>query len=388
MKANPGGYISPNEVIGRDELIRELWDTLENQSVVLSSVRRIGKTSIIKKMAEECPKGRLAIYHDVEGLETPLEFAELVFKDVHEYLSLRKKLAEKTLSLLKDLGKMEIGGTIKFPETLDRHWRDLLISTIDDLMKQKEEQQIIFLWDEVPLMLYKFKKDLGEKTAMDLLDTLRYLRQTHNNLRMVFTGSVGIHNVISELKKSGYANSPINDMKVTDVDVLSHEYAEELALSILESEGIRCDDPKTIADAIITSVDRFPFYIHLLIDRLKNKKEVVDEENVNAIVDSCLTSPLDEWQIHHYVDRIRTYYDPDEAIVALLILDILAKNKKPLNFHELFNLLKSEMISKDKEKIRYILTLLERDHYIKRDENKKYCFYFSMIERWWYIHRG
>ena len=73
MKANPGGYIPPEDVIGRDELIQRLWRILERQSLVLCSERRMGKTSIIKKMIAEAPKDKfLPIYRDLEGVKTPL----------------------------------------------------------------------------------------------------------------------------------------------------------------------------------------------------------------------------------------------------------------------------------------------------------------------------
>jgi len=68
MKANPGGQISPSEIIGRDALIQRLWRILERQSLVLSAERRIGKTCIVKKMREEAPQDKLPIYHDLEGL--------------------------------------------------------------------------------------------------------------------------------------------------------------------------------------------------------------------------------------------------------------------------------------------------------------------------------
>lgn len=50
MRANPGGQLAPENVVGRDRLIAKLWDILTQQSVVLTSERRIGKTQIIRKM--------------------------------------------------------------------------------------------------------------------------------------------------------------------------------------------------------------------------------------------------------------------------------------------------------------------------------------------------
>ena len=86
MKTNPGGQIPPSEVMGRDELIRRLWRILDRQSLVLSPERRMGKTCVVQKMVAEAPQDKLPIYHDLEGIRTPLEFVETVFHDVEGYL--------------------------------------------------------------------------------------------------------------------------------------------------------------------------------------------------------------------------------------------------------------------------------------------------------------
>ena len=50
MKANPGGFIAPENVIGRDDFIAQLWQVLAQQSVILLAERRIGKSSILNKI--------------------------------------------------------------------------------------------------------------------------------------------------------------------------------------------------------------------------------------------------------------------------------------------------------------------------------------------------
>lgn len=72
MKANPGGQVAPSEVIGRDELIQSLWEILEQQSLILSAERRMGKTCVIKKMQAEASLDKLPIYHDLEKVRSPL----------------------------------------------------------------------------------------------------------------------------------------------------------------------------------------------------------------------------------------------------------------------------------------------------------------------------
>src|SRR4028119_1860205 len=147
MKANPGGKIAPAEVIGRGELISGLWERLEQQSLILSAERRMGKTSVIQKMCAEPRSNKLPIYHDLEFVRSPLEFVETVFKDVEEYLTGFNRNAKKTRALLTQLGGTEFSG-FKLPEIAAPHWKALLTQTIADLV-ENQEPTIIFFWDEV-----------------------------------------------------------------------------------------------------------------------------------------------------------------------------------------------------------------------------------------------
>lgn len=220
MKANPGGQIAPGDVIGRDALIEQLWHIVERQSLILIAERRMGKTSILRKMVAEAPAGKLPVYRDLESVRTPLEFVQLVFDDVGEYLSRSGRTANRVQRILTQLGGAEIGGILKIPPVAAPHWKTLLPSVIEDLMEQ-QDRMVILLWDEVPLMLHNIKQRDGANAAMEILDLLRSLRQEHPGLRMVFTGSIGLHSVITSLRKLGYANAPTNDMHTVDVPPLS-----------------------------------------------------------------------------------------------------------------------------------------------------------------------
>ncbi len=91
MRANPGGILAPEDVVGRDHLIEHLWRVLDAQSVVLTSERRVGKTSVIRKMVGASEPGRLCFLRDVEGFRSPSEFIEGIYADVEPILSKRGK---------------------------------------------------------------------------------------------------------------------------------------------------------------------------------------------------------------------------------------------------------------------------------------------------------
>ena len=386
MKANPGGMIAPADVIGRDKVVLRLWDVLKRQSVLLTAERRMGKTCLIKKMEAESPPDVLSVYRDLEGLRTPLEFAEDVFQTVREYLSKRKKTAIRTQKILGSLGGGGAAG-FRFPENLAAHWKVLLTSMFLDLAEH-QDSYVVFFWDELPLMLQNIAVGAGEDQATELLDTLRQLRQTHDKLRMVFAGSIGLHNVLSKFKQTGYANAPVNDMLQEDLPPLAPPDAADLAARLLDSEDI-CDDPLDPTPAAIAeAVDCVPYYIHHVVDQMKRRSIACSPDAVAELVTSCLVEAQDPWELQHYLDRVSTYYDPEDRPTVLALLDALAGQEESLAFDGLFNLLASAIETDDRENARDLLVRLQRDHYVSLDAGGTYRFTYPMIKRWWCIHRG
>lgn len=103
MKPNPGGQLAADEVLGRDRLITRLWQVLERQSLILTAERRMGKTSVIKKMTAQPLTQMLVKFRDLEGLRTPLEFVEAVLQDVQQNLSSKERAMGGVHALLKEL---------------------------------------------------------------------------------------------------------------------------------------------------------------------------------------------------------------------------------------------------------------------------------------------
>lgn len=387
MKANPGGQIPPSEVIGRDELVRRLWRILDRQSLVLTAERRIGKTCVVTKMISEAPHDKLPVYHDLENVRTPMEFVEITFRDVEGYLGRLQRKAARARMWLAHLTGMEIGELIKFPDAIASHWKTLLVKIIEDLIEH-QDCPVVFFWDELPLMLDNMRKNDGERTAMEVLDTLRSLRQMNSDLRMVFTGSIGLHSVITSLRRAGYANDPTNDMYTEEVPPLSPHYGDELAYRLIEGENIQAEDLQATAHAIAEGVDYIPFFAHHVVDQMARRGGAVNVEIVRDIIDSSLVDPLDRWHLRYYCERINTYYADDERPFAFNLLDILSTADHPLAFNDLFDLLKSHLATEDVETARRVLTLLQRDHYIIQESSGAFRFRFSLIKRSWRFQRG
>ena len=124
QKANPGGQIDLANVVGRDHLIETIWDILDQQSVIMTAERRIGKTTVIRKMQAEPRAEWVPVLQDLEQYHSADEFAISVYKAIEKHMKLWQKSMDRARSLLSSLGPMEIGGLVKLPEGSQEHWKE------------------------------------------------------------------------------------------------------------------------------------------------------------------------------------------------------------------------------------------------------------------------
>ena len=395
MKANPGGQIDSADIIGRDAVITELWERLAQQSIVLTAERRMGKTTIIKQMVKEHGLEVFPVYRDLEKVVSPAEFVSNVLTDISNYQKGIKWVEGLFEKFTKNFAGWQIGNIIKIPESSTDRWKEILENAIEYVMKhplfvddwedRQKGKQIIFFWDELPMMLDNFlKREHGALIAMEVLDTLRALRQTYPELRMVYTGSIGLHHVVSKLKDAGYNNAPTNDMYTHDLQPLNSSDAIDLATRLLEGENVAITDRSAVATEISQQVDRIPFYIHHSILKLKNLRQQIAPNLVKEQIDLVLCDP-NPWDMNHYQERIKNYYRDGSNEIALIILDTLAVSTIGLNLEQIRD---RNLAIQDLELLRTVLKLLRQDGYLVMNIDRTYSFRYGLIQRYWQYQRG
>jgi hypothetical protein len=386
MRTNPGGGLAPEEVVGRDALIADLWDKLERHSVMMTAERRMGKTSVLRKMLAQQPPGVTAFYWDLENIRSPEALVREIFNKVNEDLGNSQKWQGKVQQLLKNwgLGGEKIAG-VSLPKP-DLTWQQHLQGMVRDLSSQVEDRERwLFLFDELPLAIDNIRQDKGASIAMEVLDTLRSIRQDYPQIRMVYTGSIGLHHVVAELKAQGYRNAPTNDLPPIEVEPLNQSDALKLARDLLIGEGLVIDDLEQVSKAIVSTVDAIPFYIHHTVSKLKALATPVTAIQVKATIQACIQQ-YNIWDMGYYEERINSYYGA-KVKLALLALDELAP-ESALTIGDWWNRVSIQTPDLDKEAFRSTLNLLEQDHYICRNDEGAYRFRFSLVQRYWHQQRG
>lgn len=388
MKSNPGGHIAPENIFGRDSVIDKIWDVLDGQSIYMNAERRIGKSSILTKLDAEPRSGWWPAKRDLEDIHTSAEFAGAVYKDVARFLGHKQRAARLFKEFVEDIGGIEVGGVFKLPNGNPAPWKTVIKKSIHDLNDACRDsgERLVFLWDEVPFMIDNIRKREGETTAMEVLDVLRQIRQTYPEIRMILTGSIGLHHVLSALKKGGYANAPVNDMAPADIGPIEPDDGAALAQALLNGEEIGAVDMHATAVAVTDLAGNVPYYIHHLVRRLKFSGRSADHETIESILVEQLRDPNDPWELRHYRERISTYYGDDERLV-LAVLDSVAASLVSVPFDTIFNEAKAAVSFQDREHLRDLLTLLQRDHYVRRNRNGDFEFTSPIVRRWWCLDR-
>lgn len=395
MKANPGGAVAPDNVIGRNRFIERLWSTLDQLSIVLVAERRMGKTSIVNKMQAEPMPNTLMLVSDVEGVSRSLEFTEKVLQGITEHLSTGARVSNWIRDLRTELGGTEIGGIFKLPSSSASDWKKHLEKILSDLARN-QQNKIILIWDEFPWMLQKIAQSESQDVVIDLLDVLRSQRQTHKNLRMVYTGSIGLHHVFSDLNDGGFASAAVNDMLTVEVQPLAHSDAAILASALLKGEGLKSDRTNEVAEIIARSVEGLPYFIHHIVAGLRDRGQAATPETIDEVIIQALTGAQDPWKLEHYRARLKSYYG-DKAGLTRAILDMLAEadglnlgdlhNGLKMGFHVGANDVASRVLG-DRERLRSLVKLMQRDHYLRQESDGRLAFRFNLLRRWWRLDLG
>ncbi len=389
LRINPGGTLTPAEVVGREAFIAHAWEAVDRQNLMITAERRMGKTSVLLKLEAEPPARTLVIRRSLQGITSPDEFARFLVADVEKADPglLKKSIGARFAKAgIKSIGSNPL--SVEFFPATDRSWKDVVTEVFAALEKDVDER-VVLLWDELPQMIADIRDNQSRLVAREVLDLLRALRETYLSVRMVLSGSLGIHHVVADLRIGGGMWVPTHDMRPVDLPSLSRFDATYLAAELLRNEGIKCDDVDSVAEAIAVEVDEIPYYVHQTALQIQNSQrggrcEVVDTAAVGRIVDEAINDPLDAWELGHYVARTPVYYGTDAALVNR-ILDIVAAASEPISATEIRSRLAAFAPPPSAERLHELLELLCKDYYLQ--PKPAYTFLRTLVRRAWIAKR-
>ncbi len=378
MTINPGGEVP---AYGREKEQERLWRILATRSALLLGERRTGKTTLIKSMKSIPLAGFQGVFRDYASYDSAAAFVEALADDLKASLSATTNAQTWLQDCWGALGGAEIGGLFRLPEGKSREWRPFLERLIESLEKNlPENTKFVFYWDEFPILIHKISRN-SPTEAMDLLDALRVVRQRPQTpIRMVFTGSIGLHHVLKGLQEAGSTNSPVNDMEPMSLKPLSEALAIGLGEQLLFSANLK--HSSEVPEALAAASDGLPFFIHRICAELQEKDAgTLTADDVIQVRKQLIADPADPMKLRWYEERIETYYEARTSL-AFALLDALATAEGPLPFAELVNLARHAQPTVADNEVRTTLRHLIQDHYLL-EEAGRFWFQFSIIRDGW-----
>ena len=374
-----GPPVEGNDFFGREKEIRLANKLLDRgHSLLLSAPRRIGKSSLAKKLIDEKKKqGWKCVYIDLEETDSEDGFLRLVI-DAFSNNEIWKQIVSDTAKGLKSIfnkrEKVSVG-----PVEIDlgeREKKENLYKNLKELVNHEKDTFIVV--NELTLFLGILNKTRnGVEKVTYILNWLRSLRQVKGTkIRWLFCGSVGLRNFTSS-KNLSYT---INDLTEFSLDELDRKEASGLLLELSKSEKIRMSN--NVIDYILDKLSwNIPYFIQVIFSKLS---EEYYEELTTDSVDAAYKKLCSENYLGTWSERLVEYQEYE--LPARQILKVLSTQPSGVERNVLLDRLMTGQDSSKVESVDLILSktldMLENDGYIMRNGSLR-TFRSPLLRDYW-----
>lgn len=387
MKANEE-WVHPNTITGdaatderylrRDRINEYFWrEVMKGNHILFVAPRRVGKTSIMKDLAGNCPEGFVCIYENIEGVASRNEFYRRLFELILQCVRRSKiKQAKDFIErCTKKYSITEISKSgIKFGiQNVDyeKEIRDLIPE-----LTQATVHAVIFL-DEFSEVIHKLKKSGLHQDAIDILHTLREIRSDDDfrHFTVVYAGSIGLEFVIKQIDRPKL----INDLHPIQLNALTDHEANLLIERLTKGATIRLTE--NIRGYLKKKISYLlPYYLQLMIEGVdeiafERKTPNISEE----IIDTAFQNVLkDKKNFEDWLIRLKEY----QLVQFPFINDILKHTAYhgQITVQEVYA--KAEKFGRSEDYMDFIEQLLH-DGYLAEPQKHIYQFISPLLQQFW-----
>lgn len=375
-----GPPVEGDDFFGREKEIQKANKLLDSShSLLLSAPRRIGKSSLAKRLIEEKKNQRWkCVYIDLEETTTEDGFHNLVIEAFCKngiWKQVAEGMSKGLASVLESIEKISLG-PVQFNFAKKEDQEDLY-KNLKELIRHDEDTFIVV--DELTLFLTILSKgeDGVEKVAF-ILNWLRSLRQvSRTKVRWLFCGSVGLRNFTSAMNL-GYT---VNDLTEFSLDELSRDEAAGLLTELCKSENIEMSD-ELVEYTLNKLYWNIPYFIQIIFSNLAEDYEgKITQEDIDAAYRKlCSENYLSTWS-----ERLVEYGEYE--LPARQILKLLATMPEGIEREGMLNNLMTGQDASKIEAVDYtlskVLAMLENDGYIMKKDALR-MFRSPLLRDYWF----
>jgi hypothetical protein len=380
MRIQTGNPVSGSDFYKRVHLIDNAWDLIESGAhVLIAAPRRVGKTSLMYYLRDNPKKNISFLYLDTESINNENEFFRRIVNKVlkTDFIKGSRKVLTYLESNIPTIKKVGPEG-VEFGVSDGHDYFDMLTRILKSTAC--EDKKLVIMLDEFPETLENIIDDEGENAGRHFMQSNRELRHDSelcNNVQFIYTGSIGLENVVSKLN----AMQSINDLARLKIPTLQKKEAKDLIRFLLES--LQFDLSEKLVNYILQKIEwLIPFYIQLVLQELKvlSRNEKLDKITKTAI-DRAFGLMLE--QRNHFENwhtRLRKVLKGHDYNFVKELLNI-ASEKDIINSNDIFNLaVKYGLETSYKD----LVGSLVYDGYINNEDDSHIYRYNSPILRMWW----
>jgi hypothetical protein len=387
MRPPPGNAATGDNFFDRPREIDRIWKALASDShLLIAAPRRIGKTSILLRLREMKQDSFVCCYVITQSIDAPVDFFKRLYQVLVEDVRVRDGISDAYKAntffkaALDKLKGVKVAGTgIDFQDSGQVDYHNEFVRLVKSL--PEDMPKIVLLVDEFPETLVNIEKKHGRAEAVKFLQICRELRQdpqVNARVLFVYTGSVGLENVVSRLGVPQH----IND--------LQHIEIKQLTLPEARAFVTKLDKPFPIdvamADVLIAKIGwRIPFHLVIVLQEMAQLWEdeqlsIVDDAFIDRALDSLMRQRkyFDSWQ-----KRLDDMFDAASRDLAMALLSELSQAPDGILARDRIVQMAAERTVSEEQRQNVLRTLIHDGYINDNNEPNRYRFNSSLLQLWW-----
>lgn len=397
-----GAPVEGKNFFGREQAVQGLMETLHQHDVLLLGPRRIGKTSLARRVMVVAEQAQWRVVEvNVAGCKDEADLLTKLNSSLASVVSPRWSKIRSSAGKLID--KLPLPDNLKVKHTEGLSYEVALrgrtpgdwTATADalfQLLGQVNHRLLVYI-DELPIFLFKLIKqdrDNGVARVRRFLDWFRNdLRGASGTgtVRWLLTGSVGLDNLVQQ---HGMADT-INTLRHKNLDPFSESEAITFLQTLVTNYNASLSRPEALAAVTVLRWPQ-PYYLQLFFHEWRDQgmTPVGADPQVWAeqLMGRMAASANNDFQ--HWEQRISIQLSPTDADLAQTLLDHSCRTPQGGRAETLLALLHEQIPTASSQEARRtfgrLRDILVRDAYWFDDESsgeKYYRFCLEPLRRWW-----
>jgi uncharacterized protein len=383
LKNISGQVVEGENFFDRTLEIQRYWRTLETDNLLMLAPRRVGKSSVLKRMKAYPQNDMSVVFADVSDCSTEFAFIKRLYSEVLTCHSSSEQLWNSiTQSWLgKKIARVKKAGVGPFMiefEGDESHWPQAG-ETLADAIASLEKDTLIQI-DEMPVFLLRLidrAENANQDRIHEFLYWMRRLRQSHPNVRWMLAGSIGLDTIAARLNIS----DAINDLKIETLGAFDEQTAHQLLANLGKTHKIELADK--VRDHLVTRIGwLIPYYLQLIFNQLReHPKPDIDhvDQAIDTLLDPSHKAVFDFWR-----QRLNDEMGIVDAGHAYTLLNHTCRDPKGVRRSTLKAALSASIADPQthEDKLHYLLDVLQNDGYLI-EESSRWSFRSPLLREYW-----